>query len=198
MSARTELAARTGTDLTRATWVADRMRELPKYCIFLYNLLLDQRLPWIYKEHAFSTLRYIFEENGIIPDDDPMLGRLDDLAFTFRCLTELVARLPAGVLAIYEEVLHREGIPVRAYVAEAPLWLDKFYHMVSSLYRQQVDRLKDKLGNCIKTGQLVRQLQHYLENHKPEPWSMERLIAVEAFLQNFAPPRPLAGPAPGR
>ncbi len=172
-------------DLTRAQWVAARMKELPRYCIFFYNLLLDPRLSWEMKEHVFGTLRYIFEENDIIADDDPMLARLDDLAMAFRCFTELIARLPAGILAIYEEVLHREGIPIRSYVPEAPLWLDKFYHAISALYKDKIAKHRPYLGNAIRTGHLVRTLQHFLQNHKTEPWPIQRYVAVETFLQSF-------------
>jgi hypothetical protein len=178
-----------GQDLSRARWVAARMKELPKYCIFFYNLLLDPRLSWEMKEHAFGTLRYIFEENDIIEDEDPFLGRLDDLTIAFRCFTELIARLPAGTLAIYEEVLAREGIPVRAYVAESPQWLDKFYHAISALYKEKIAKHKPFLGNAIKTGQLVKALQKFLETAKPPVWTQERLVAVETFLASFATPK---------
>jgi hypothetical protein len=175
-------------DLERSRWVAGRMKELPKYCIFFYNLLLDPRLSWEMKEHSFGTLRYIFEENDIIADDDPVLGRLDDLTMAFRCFTELIARLPAGTLAIYEEVLAREGIPIRSYVAESPMWLDKFYHAISGLYKEKIAKHKVFLGNAIKTGALVKALQEFLGNAKFEPWSPERLVGVEAFLESFKAP----------
>lgn len=178
-----------GSDLTRAKWVASRMKELPKYCIFFYNLLLDSRLSWDMKEHAFGTLRYIFAENDIIPDDDPMLGRLDDLTIAFRCFTELIACLPAGTLAIYEEVLARDAIPVRSYVCEAPQQLDKFYHTISALYREKMGKHKNFLGNSIKTGELVRALQEFLEKNKDIPsWPPDRLLAVETFLASFVTP----------
>jgi len=172
-------------DIGRAQWVAARMKELPRYCIFFYNLLLDPRLSWDMKEHVFGTLRYIFEENDILEDNDPMLGRLDDLAMAFRCFTELIGRLPSATLAVYEEVLHREGIPIRSYVPEAPIWLDKFYHAISALYKDKIAKHKPYLGSAIKTGELVRELQHFLQNHKTEPWPMERYVAVETFLQSF-------------
>src|SRR5271166_5211733 len=148
--------------LERAHWVVARMKELPKYVMFLYNVLLDPRLSWDMKEHAFGTLHYIFEESDIIADDDPLLGRLDDLTFAFRCFTELIARLPAGTLSIYEEVLARDRIPIRAYVAEAPLWLDKFYAVIGSLYKTKIEQHKQFLGNAIKTGALVKGMQRYL------------------------------------
>jgi hypothetical protein len=193
----TEPVAKQAKDLTRARWVAARMKELPRYCIFFYNLLLDPRLSWDMKEHVFGTLRYIFAENDLVDDNDPMLGRLDDLAFAFRCFSELIGRLPAATLAIYEEVLHREGIPIRSYVPEAPLWLDKFYHAISALYHEKIAQHRQYLGNAIKTGELVRELQHFLENHKTEPWSQERYLAVETFLQSFAEQKPAQGGAAG-
>jgi hypothetical protein len=179
-----------GQDLDRAGWVAARMKELPKYCIFFYNLLLDPRLSWDLKEHAFGTLRYIFHENDIIEDDDPVLGRLDDLTIAFRCFTELIARLPAGTLAIYEEVLARDGIPVRSYVAESPARLEKFYFAISGLYKDKMAKHKNFLGNAIKTGELVRALQAFLADPHIAPWSSDRLAAVEAFLAGFTMPAP--------
>lgn len=172
-------------DLARAEWVAARMQELPKYCIFFYNLLLDPRLSWDLKEHAFGVLRYIFEENDILEDDDPMLGRLDDVTMAFRCFVELIGRLPEGTLAIYEQVLYREGIPIRKYVAESPSRLDKFFQAISVLYKDKIAKHRPFLGNAIKTGALVRELQAFLQNHRPEPWSHERYVAVETFLQSF-------------
>ena len=179
-----------GADLERAHWIVARMKELPKYCMFLYNVLLDTRLSWDMKEHAFGTLHYVFEESDIIADDDPLLGRLDDLTMVFRCFTELIARLPAGTLAIYEEVLARDRIPIRAYIIEAPLWLDKFYQAIAGLYRTKIDQHKQFLGNAIKTGALVRGMQAFLahEQQHPQTFSPDRLAAIEAFISSFATP----------
>lgn len=161
------------------------MNEMPKYVMFLYNLLLDANIDWRFKEHAFGTLRYIFEEDGIIPDDDPLLGRLDDLAFTFRCFAELIGSLPEGKLAIYEQVLAAYAIPIRQYVAEAPEWLGDFYFAVATLYPQTITRLCDKLGNAIKTGELVRALQHYLETFEPEDPNSAKMERCVVFLDNY-------------
>ncbi len=169
----------------RALWIARRMNEMPKYVLFLYNLLLDMNIDWRFKEHAFGTLRYIFEEGGIIPDDDPLLGRLDDLAFTFRCFAQLIGSLPEGKLAIYEQVLAADAIPIREYVAEAPARFGDFYFAVSTLYPQTIARLRDKLGNAIKTGELVRALQHYVEHFKPDDPRSAKMQRCVVFLDSY-------------
>src|SRR5690606_4575056 len=75
----------------RGRWVRERLREMPQYVIFLYNTLLDQSIEWRYKVHVFATLRYLFDDiPGVIPDNDPLLRRLDDLCMVLRCFAELV------------------------------------------------------------------------------------------------------------
>jgi hypothetical protein len=169
----------------RALWIAQRMNEMPKYVLFLYNLLLDMNIDWRYKEHSFGALRYIFEEDGIIPDDDPLLGRLDDLAFTFRCFAQLIGSLPEGKLAIYEQVLAADAIPIRQHMADAPKKLGDFFFAVSALYSQTIERLRDKLGNAIKTGELVRALQHYIDTFTPDDPTSTKMERCVVFLDSY-------------
>ncbi|HVY62186.1 MAG TPA: hypothetical protein VHF22_11070, partial [Planctomycetota bacterium] len=82
------------TGVARSIWVEARHNELPKYLKFLYNLLLDPKLPDEYKEHVFGTLFYVLEGGDILPQGDPMVGGLDAIAFVYRCMGELVGRLP--------------------------------------------------------------------------------------------------------
>ncbi len=173
------------TDAIRGRWVEARFNEMPKYCIFFYNLLLDARLPDHYKEHVFGTLRYVLEGGDIIPRSDPLLGGLDEVAFAFRCLSELIGRLPAGTLSIYEEVLHREGITVRDRVVEAPARLEKFFFALGNLYKERVARFAPTFKNAIKTGELVRGLQRYLETFKPARWAPDHVAHIDAFLESF-------------
>ncbi len=174
-----------GVDLRRARWVEGRLQELPKLVAFLYNALLDSRIMPDLREHAFGTLRYIFEEDDIIQDQDPVLGRLDDLAMAYRCFGELIGRLPQATLSIYEEVLIRDGIPVRSHTAEAAVQLGKFYEHVAILYQAKIDSLRKLLGNAIKTGELIQEVQAYLQTASTAPWPIDRLEKVEQFLSAY-------------
>ena len=170
----------------RSQWVTQRLNELPHFVMFLYNLLLDANIEWRFKHHAFAVLRYLFDEvEAIIPDDDPILGRLDDLCMVYRCFAELIGTMSPAKLARYEEVLHREGISIRNDLPDAARMLGKFYFAVAALYPPKVENLALLAGNSIKTGQLVRKLQHYVNTHKRERWSSERMQRVEVFLKSY-------------
>jgi len=171
-----------GAGFERARWIEGRVRELPQYVMFFYNLLLDSRLSKDMKEHAFGTLRYIFDAHEIIEDDDPVLGRLDDLALSLRCFAELIGRLPAGTLAVYEEVLAREGVAIREHTPLAYNYLGNFFLKIASIYKDTIVRYAPELGNAIKTGALVKDLHGFFALPKQEPWTPDRLQLVENFL----------------
>jgi hypothetical protein len=172
----------------RGRWVEQRFNELPKYCIFFYNLLLDSKLPDEYKIHVFGTLGYILEGGDIIPKSDPLLGGLDEVAFSFRCMSELIGRLPQAMLAVYEEVLHREGINLRELVRQAPANLDKFFFALGGMYKERITKRAPYYKNAIKTGELVRGLQTFLQEFKPARWTSEHHAHVAAFLESFGAP----------
>ncbi|GIW71947.1 MAG: hypothetical protein KatS3mg102_1489 [Planctomycetota bacterium] len=170
----------------RAQWLAGRLNEMPKYVLFLYNLLLDGNIEWRYKEHAFATLWYLFDDReGIIPNDDPLIGRLDDLAFVYRCFAELTGSLPQAKLALYEEVLARDGIPMRSYLMELPARMGEFYFAIAALYPETVARLKSRLGNAVATGELVRAVRSYLESFVPDDPHSEKIRRCVVFLDNY-------------
>lgn len=177
------------TGIARSIWVEARMNELPKYVKFLYNLLLDPKCPDDLKEHAFGALYYVFEGADLLPPDDPMLGGLDALAFVFRCMSEMVGRLPQATLSVYEEVLLRDGVPLRQYLPQAAQYLDKFFFAVASLYKERIARYQPYHKNAIKTGYLVKMLQAFLGAMKPAHWAKARLDAVESFLGGFQLPQ---------
>jgi hypothetical protein len=178
-------AAAVPTDLTRARWVEARVRELSKYTLFFYNLLLDRHLPDHYKEHAFGTLWYILEGGDLLPPEDEDLAGVDACAFAYRCMGELVGRLPQASLAVYEEVLHRDGIAIRELLPEGAANLGKFFMAVSTIYGSRIKKSVPVYKNAIETGYLVKLLRMFLEGFKPKPWSADRLARVEAFLEGF-------------
>lgn len=170
----------------RARWVTARINEMPQYVIFLYNTLLDANIEWRFKNHVFATLRYLFDEpRGVIPDDDPLLRRLDDLCMVYRCFAEIVGAMHPASLAVYEEVLHREGVALRTLLPECARFMGRFFFAVTSLYAKNVAELSELAGNSMKTGELVRSLQSYLEGHRPETWDSERMLRVEVFLDRY-------------
>src|SRR4051812_6685775 len=93
-----------GTEqFARARWVESRIKELPKLCLCLWNLLLDRNLPERFQEDVFATLIYVLEGGDMIPAEDEQLRGLDELNFCMHCLTQLIARLPAGLFDVHEE-----------------------------------------------------------------------------------------------
>lgn len=170
----------------RAQWVAKRLNEVPHFVIFLYNLLLDSGIEWRFKNHIFAALRYIFEPvEGVVPDDDPILARIDDLCMIYRCLAELVGSMHPAKLARYLEVLYREGIQLHQDLQEVPSFLGEFYFSMSRLYPPRVDDLAQLAGSSIKTGELVRKLQEYVGSHQRQTWASERMLRVEIFLEEY-------------
>jgi hypothetical protein len=167
-------------------WAEGRYRELPKYCMFFYNMLLDPHIRDEFKEQAFATLWYILEGGDIIPPEDENLDGLDEVAFAFRCLTELVGRLPDAQLAIYEEVLHRDGVPLRQRVREAREHLGRFADAVSALYRDRIAKRAVSFKNAVQTKRIVEDLRVALGAPMPPAWSQDRLEHVETFLESFA------------
>jgi hypothetical protein len=185
--------------IARSVWVEARMNELPKYCTFLYNLLLDQKLDDEHKVHAFGTLFYVLEGGDILAQDDPMLGGLDALAFVFRCMSELIGRLPPANLAVYEEVLRRDGVALRELIPQAARYLDRFYFAVAALYKERIFRFAPSYKSAVQTGYLVKLLQSFLSSFKPSHWPNQRLEAVDRFLGSFAVEKMAkqAAPLPG-
>ena len=161
------------------------MRELPKYCLFLYNLLLDPKLADHYKEHAFAALFYILEGGDLIPAEDKLLNGIDEITYIYRCISELVGRLPPASLAIYEEVLHRDKIPIRDLMVQAPNMLGPFFFALSAVYKERVAKHASYYKNAIKTGMLVKLLQTFLGGYRFEPFAPEKLKTMQAFLDNF-------------
>lgn len=172
-------------DASRARWIEARVGEMGKYAAFFYNLLLDRNLPDPYKEHAFGALWFMLAGGDVVPADDEDLAGVDVAAFAFRCLGELVGRLPQASLAVYEEVLHRDGIAVRALLPEAPANLGAFFAAVSAIYPGRVEKYRPVYKNAIQTGYLVKLLRQFLDSFRPEPWPEERLRRVETFLESF-------------
>jgi hypothetical protein len=177
--------AAAGGEFPRARWVEARMKEMPRYCMFLYNLLLDAKLPDYYKEHAFAALFYILEGGDLIPADDKMLNGIDEITYVYRCISELIGRLPQASLAIYEEVLHRDSISIRDLMVEAPTQLGPFFFALSAVYKDRVQKQASFYKNAIKTGLLVKLLQSFLGSYRFEPFPPERLKTIEAFLASF-------------
>jgi len=172
-------------EVGRGAWAEARIRELPKYVMFLYNLLLDQRLPDEMKTHVFGTLVYVMEDGDVIPRDDRVLGFLDEVMFTFRCLSELVGRLPPAMLAVYEEVLFRDGIPLRDRVREAPANLGKFFFALAGVYKERIERYAPSYKNATRTGHLVRLLQQFMQTFQAPSFTADEHRHIEAFIANF-------------
>jgi len=177
--------AQGGADYPRARWVEQRVKELPKYCMFLYNLLLDPKLPDHYKEHAFAALFYILEGGDLIPPEDKLLNGIDEVTYIYRCISELVGRLPPASLAIYEEVLHRDRIAIRELMVQSPNMLGPFFFALSAVYKERVQKHATYYKNAIKTGMLVKLLQTFMAHHRFEPFPQEKLQTMQAFLDNF-------------
>lgn len=179
------LAAAAPRDLSRARWVEARLRELPRFAIFLYNLLLDRNLPDWLKEQAFGALWYALEGTDLIPPDDGDLAGIDALAIALRCAGEIVAHAPPAALAVYEEVLWRDGVRIRERLAETPDRLGTFFAAVGAVYRDRIARAAVHYKRAIETGYLVRELMDFVASYRPEAWTAGRLAYVEAFLDSF-------------
>jgi hypothetical protein len=176
-------------DLDRARWVEWRVHELPALAAFFYNLLLDRLLPDQFKEQVFGVLWYIVEEDAdLIPRDDLDLGGIDAAVIALRCVSELVARLPQAALAVYEEVLHRQGVAVRAILPDVPARFGEFHRAIDAIYRARIARTAPLFKNAVETGFLVRLLTRFLGQAPGRPWTLERLERVEAFLSSFRLP----------
>lgn len=171
--------------MQRAAWVHQRIVELPQFAIFLYNILIDSRLPWPLKEHPFAALRYLFGEEGLIPNDDPALGRMDDAVMVLCCAQVLLGSVPPGFISIYEQPLARNRINVRQLIAEAPVVLGTFWLHLSSIYQELPGRHRNALGNAIATGALVRELQAWLGSFVPPDPDASNLAAIERFLAAY-------------
>jgi hypothetical protein len=89
----------------KGMWLHARANELPHYVIFLYNILLDPTLRWDLKESPFATLSYLFLDNSIIAQEDPLLGRVDDVTMVVCALRDVVGTLPEGALCKYDQIL---------------------------------------------------------------------------------------------
>lgn len=174
----------TGRDVD-IDWLVARFNEMPKYLLFFYNLLLDMNIAWRFKEHAFGALRYVFVTNDLVPDDDPAIGRLDDLAFVYRCFAQLVGALPQAKLAIYEEVMRRDQIDIREHLPRMPKEMGDFYTAIAHVYPAAVTEFRVHLGNSIKTGELVRTLQEFLKVFRPAVASSIDMQRCKAFLQSY-------------
>jgi uncharacterized membrane protein YkvA (DUF1232 family) len=161
------------------------MRELSNYCVFFYNILLDPAISWEVKEHPFGTMMYIFQENDIIPDSDPVLGRVDDVVMVALCLRELVGRLPSGSLCKYEQVLYANGIALRNIAAQGPNVLGTFYAHFEGIYRDNQVRQRPYLGSAIETGWLIKALNYFLATYKCPEWNGQSFQKVEKFLEAY-------------
>jgi hypothetical protein len=172
----------------RARWIEARVHELRRYGIFFYNLLLDRSLPDHLKEHAFGALWYLLEGGDLIPADDPDLAGLDTAGFALRGLAEIVGRAPPAALAVYEEVLHREGVPLRRILGEAYERVGPFFGAVSAIYGTRIERVRRAYKSAVETGKLVRVLKLFLDEPQDGSWSPGRLAHAERFLESFRLP----------
>lgn len=189
-------SSQSGVQLARARWAEARIKELPKLCLCLWNLLLDQHLPARFQEDVFATLAYVLEGGEMIPPDDEQLRGIDELNFAAHCTTQLVARLPSGLFDIHEQILLREGINARDMVREAPHMLGNFHTALRPIYQAKVDKRAPLVKNAAKRNELLKILVGFVGGFKPAPWPQDRLAAVQAFLVSFALPGPVPPPLP--
>ncbi len=171
----------------RAPWVLRRLYEIPTYSLFLYNLLLDRNLEWRHKEHPFAALRYLFHDEplDLIPEDDALLSKVDDLTMVLCCLTELSVFLPAGVLSQGQQVLAADGIDLHKVVAETPKHLGAFFFKLYGIYHELVAKHRKYLGSTMQTEALVQRMQSFLADYHPPLWGTVELGRVEKFLEVF-------------
>ncbi|MHC4392105.1 MAG: hypothetical protein ACYS22_12415 [Planctomycetota bacterium] len=171
---------------TRGAWVAARLNELPHYVMFLYSQLVDARVDWHYKYPVFTALSYMFDDQaGLIPDDDPILRRIDDVCIAFRAFSDVLPVLPPAILAQTEESLFAAGINLRELYPQARQQFGAFYDAVAKLYPALLTRYSPYLGNAAATGELVRRLTTYVQTHTTEPIDSPRVAKIGAFLENF-------------
>lgn len=172
----------------RAPWVLRRLYEIPTYSLFLYNLLLDRKLAWHHKEHPFAALRYLFhhgEPLDLIPEDDALLGKVDELTMVLCCLTELSVFLPEGVLCQGQQVLAADGIDLQKVVAETPRHMGPFFFKLYGIYNELRVKHRPYLGSTLETEALVQRLQEFLAAYHPPLWGTVELGHVEQFLERF-------------
>lgn len=181
--------------LERARWVEARVDELPRYATFFYDLLLDRHLADVYKEQVFATLWYVLQGGELIPAEDADLHDIDSIAFAFRCLGDLVGRLPQAALAVHDETLRREAIDLHRVLQEVPGRLGEFYVAIAAIYRARVARSATWFKRAVETGALVRLLRAYVDAFDVAPWTPAHLERVEAFLRSFRLPARGAGAA---
>jgi hypothetical protein len=175
-----------GAEFERAIWVEARIRELPRTCVFLWNLLLDRNLPDRWQEDVFAALVYVLEGGDLVVSDDPALRGVDELAFAFACLEELLRHLPPATLAPHEEGLLRGGILIRDQTRQAPAALGGLLDATRARYQSVVAAIAPWARSASRRNNLYRILHGFVDGFRPPAWAADRLARMQLFLDGNA------------